>query len=153
MKLAEALILRADCQKKIEQLRIRLINNARVQEEETPSENPKELLRELETKINELTNLIKQINKTNSLTILENNLTITDALAVRDTLALKKSVYNALMENAGFRNDRYSRSEIKSFSTVNISELQKQIDRMARDYRELDTKIQQANWNVELITD
>jgi hypothetical protein len=32
MKLAEALILRADCQKRIAQLESRLISNARVQE-------------------------------------------------------------------------------------------------------------------------
>ena len=35
MKLAEALILRADCQKRIQQLETRLINNAMVQERET----------------------------------------------------------------------------------------------------------------------
>ncbi len=151
MKLAEALILRADCQKKIEQLRLRLIRNAQVQEGETPDEKPEQLLGELETTINELTNLIKQINKTNSLTNLDENMTIADALALKDGLLLRKSVYNSLIENASLRSDRYSRTEIKSFSTVNISELQSQIDRMARDYRLLDTKIQQSNWNIDLI--
>jgi len=32
MKLAEALILRADCQKRFEQLKARLLSNAKVQE-------------------------------------------------------------------------------------------------------------------------
>ena len=38
MKLAEALILRSDLQKRIEQLRVRLNNNAKVQENDEPSE-------------------------------------------------------------------------------------------------------------------
>jgi hypothetical protein len=61
MKLAEALILKADCQKKIEQLRIRLINNAKVQEEETPSEISEELLNELESNENKPVNKVKLI--------------------------------------------------------------------------------------------
>ena len=44
MKLAEALVLRADVQKRIEQLRNRLRQSALVQEGETPPENPQELL-------------------------------------------------------------------------------------------------------------
>ena len=48
MKLAEALILRADLQKRLEQLRQRLILNAQVQEGEQPAEDPESLLRELD---------------------------------------------------------------------------------------------------------
>ena len=62
MKLAEALILRADLQKRIEQLRIRLNNNAKVQENDTPAENPETLLNELDECVNQLTILIKKIN-------------------------------------------------------------------------------------------
>lgn len=38
MKIAEALILRADIQKRISQLKARLNNNAKVQENEEPTE-------------------------------------------------------------------------------------------------------------------
>ena len=69
MKLAEALILRADLQKRIDQLRVRLNNNAKVQENDEPSENPEELLNELDNNINQLKILIKQINKTNCVTV------------------------------------------------------------------------------------
>lgn len=44
MKLAEVLILRADCQKRIDQLRQRLLRSAKVQEGEQPPENPQQLL-------------------------------------------------------------------------------------------------------------
>lgn len=151
MKLSEALILRADCQKRIEQLRQRLVRSAKIQEGEQPPENPQALIAELETTLNELNDLIRRINKTNSLTNLEEGMTLSDALAQRDTLALKRSVYNSLVEAAAINPNRYSASEIKSFSTVNIAELQTQMDRLSRDYRELDTKIQAANWNTDLI--
>jgi len=47
MKLAEALHLRADLQKRIAQLGDRLNNNARVQEGDEPAEDPAVLLAEL----------------------------------------------------------------------------------------------------------
>lgn len=151
MKIAEALILRADSQKRIEQLRSRLVNSAKVQEGEQPPENPQSLLAELDATVNELTNLIQKINRTNSQTILEENLTISDALAKRDTLSLKRNVYDSLLQSASYLQARYSRTEIKSVSTVNLVEIQTEIDRLSRDYRLLDTKIQQANWNTELL--
>lgn len=151
MKLAEALIKRADSQKRIEQLRQRLVRSAKVQEGETPPEQPQALIAELDATVNELTDLIKRINKTNSLTILEEGMTLSDALAHRDTLMLKRSVYNSLVDAAAYQQARYSASEIKSFSTVNVAELQAQMDRLSRQYRELDTRIQESNWNTELM--
>lgn len=151
MKLAEALILRADCQKRIEQLRQRLIRSAKVQEGEQPPENPQALIAELEATLNELADLIKRINKTNSLTNLSDGITISDALAQRDTLLLKRSIYDSLVNAAAVTTNRYSQAEIKSFSTVNIAELQTQMDQLSRQIRELDTRIQAANWNIELM--
>ena len=45
LKLAEALLLRADLQKRIEQIKSRLKNNIMVQEGEAPSEEPEDLLK------------------------------------------------------------------------------------------------------------
>lgn len=151
MKLAEALILRADCQKRIQQLEDRLVRSAQVQEGETPPEDPQAMMAELDATVNELVELIKKINFTNSRTTLEDGMTISDALAQRDTLLLKRSVYDSLVDAAAETPNRYGRSEIKTFSTVNVAELQGQMDRMSREYRELDTKIQAANWTTELI--
>ena len=61
MKLAEALILRADCQKRIQQLETRLVNNAMVQDGETPAEDPSQLRLELEDLSEQLLLLIKQV--------------------------------------------------------------------------------------------
>lgn len=151
MKLAEALILRADCQKRLHQLRERLMRSAKVQEGEEPPEQPQSLLEELNYLINQLTDLIQKINRTNSSTVLDDNLTVSDALAQRDNIQLKRSIYDLVVQTAASQQNRYGRSEIKYLSTVNIAELQTEVDRMARDYRELDTKIQQANWSTELL--
>ncbi|MFB2934196.1 hypothetical protein ACE1B6_02870 [Aerosakkonemataceae cyanobacterium BLCC-F154] len=40
---------------------------------------------------------------------------------------------------------------MKYFSTVNITDLQAQVDRLSRECRESDTTIQAANWNTELM--
>lgn len=151
MKLAEALINRADAQKRIQQLRERLARSAKVQEDETPPEQPEELLAELDRTVAGLTRLVKQINKTNAVTELTSGITVTDALAERDALALKRNVLNNLIQSATATQSRFSRSEVKYFSTINIQSIQKQVDDLARQYRELDTQIQEMNWQTDLI--
>jgi len=89
-KLAEALILRADLQTRFEQLKARLLRNAKVQEGERPSENPQELLGELERVADQLTAVIQQINRTNSRTEIDDGRSLSDALAERDVLKMGK---------------------------------------------------------------
>ena len=60
MKLAEALNIRADLKKKILQLKERLLRNSKVQEGEEPSENPENLLLELNSNLLEFEILIKK---------------------------------------------------------------------------------------------
>jgi len=151
MKLAEALILRADCQKRFEQLKARLLRSAKVQEGEDPAENPAELLDQLEHLSNQLVDLIKRINKTNSNTLFADDKTIADVLAERDVLVLKRGAYSDLASTAALRQDRFTRSEVKYISTINVAETQKRADELAKDYRELDARIQEINWKTELI--
>ena len=87
MKLAEALILRADAQKRIEHLKQRLLRNAKVQEGDTPAENPRDLIAELDRVATDLTRLIQQINRTNAASTLADGTNVSDALARRDVLA------------------------------------------------------------------
>lgn len=150
MKLAEALILRADLQKRIDQLRVRLNNNAKVQENDEPSENPEELLNELDSNINQLKILIKQINKTNCVTV-SNGQTLADMIAERDTLTLKSNILRGFLNIAGQKVNLYSTTEIKIMSTVDVPALQKELDLLSKKIRETDTELQQANWLTELI--
>jgi hypothetical protein len=150
MKLAEALILRADRQKRFEQLKSRLLTNARIQEGDQPAEKPQDLLAEIERVADEIVDLIKRINRTNSTTMLADSKTISDVLAERDVLALRRSAYSDLALNAAIAHNRLTRSEIKYVSTVNVAEIQKRADQLARNYRELDARIQELNWQTEL---
>jgi hypothetical protein len=149
MKLAEALILRADLQKRLEQLKQRLAQCVKVQEGEAPPEEPGALLAEVERVAAELLGLIRRINRTNAATPFDGG-TLSDALAQRDVFKLRRAVYVDTATAAVVQQDRYSKSEVKFRSTVDVAALRKQGDDLARQYRELDTRIQEANWRVEL---
>ena len=150
MKLAEALILRADCQKRIAQLKSRLLMNAKVQEGDAPAETPQDLIVELERASSELLDLIQRINKTNSATVLNSGGTISDALAERDVLALQRSAYADLAQMAAIAPGRITRSEVKYVSTINVAEIQKRADELAKKYPDLDARIQELNWQTDL---
>jgi methyl-accepting chemotaxis protein len=151
MKLAEALIERADVQKRIAQLRSRLARSAKVQEDETPPEDPQELLTQVNNALDRLQTLIQQINRTNAATQFDDERTLTDVLAERDVLMKRRGVLSGLIDSAIQQQPRYGRMEIKFYSTVDIAEIQTRIDDISRRYRELDTAIQQINWEVDLI--
>ena len=150
MTLAEALILRADLQKYVEQLKSRLNDNVQVQEGDQPAEQPTILFTELNDVLPELESLIVRINITNTKTKVADK-TMTELLAEKDVLKKKLEIYQSAYKKAIIRNERYSRNEVRFVSTIDGESLQKKIDAMAKQYRELDMTIQQANWNTELL--
>jgi len=150
MKLAEALILRADIQKRIAQLKTRLNNNAKVQENEKPTENPEFLLTELNDLISQLNELIIKINRTNTLSKID-GISLVELIAKKDTLSQKAGILREFIEISSQKVDRYSTTEIKVFSTINVPAQQKQLDKLSKEIRETDTKLQQANWTIDLI--
>ena len=152
MKLAEALIARADAEKRIAQLQQRLIRSAKVQEGDTPPEDPQTLLTETTNLINEMQNLIQSINRTNAATAYDDNRTLTDALAERDMLMKERQILAYVIDNAVVTQPRYGQSEIKFVSTINIADLQARVDDLSRRYREIDSSIQQLNWTIDLIS-
>lgn len=150
MKLAQALILRSDTQKRIEQLKVRLLSNAKTQENESPSEDPKLLLKELDKLTSELFMLICSINLTNSSAKFD-GVRLTEMIAKKDALSLKANVLREFATSASQKVDLYSNSEIKILSTVDVSALQKQVDALSKEIRELEMKLQEANWAVNLV--
>ena len=68
MKLAEALLLRADLNKKLASLRERINRNAIVQEGETPKEKVEDLLAEATSALEEQQKLVRTINAANEST-------------------------------------------------------------------------------------
>ena len=141
MKLAEALILRADCPKRFRQLKERLLAVVKLQEGDEQLENPQELIKELELVAQEFTRLIKNINKTNSTVKFEKGKTISDALAERDILKLRREMFEEVIDKAKIDPGRYSHSEVKFVVTVNVQKIYRQIEALSKDYRELDSKL------------
>ena len=150
MKLAEALNLRADIVKRINQLNLRLQCNALVQEGEKPAENPEELLKELEELVVQQEELISRINLTNAKTVSEGK-TLTEMISHKDCLRTRISVMRSFLGEASRTASRAMRSEIKIYSTVNVSALRKKVDALEKDFRETDVKIQALNWNTDLL--
>ena len=150
MKLAEALQLRSDLQKRMEQLSGRLCDNATVQEGESPAENPAELLAEYDSCAAELEELITRINRTNSETTTEGG-SLTELLARRDSLKKRVETYRNFLTSASSLTRRATRSEIKILSAVSVPEYRKRTDALSRQLRETDSAIQAANWTTELL--
>lgn len=131
MKLAEALALRADAQRRLQQLKARLLRNATVQEGEAPAEDPRGLLAEYEALANELVRLIVRINHTNALTPVAGR-SMTEALAERDALKQRQALYRDLAEAGTVSQPVVTRSEVRFRSAVDVPALQKQADRLAK---------------------
>jgi hypothetical protein len=149
MKVAEALAHRADLQRRLEQLKQRLVKNARVQEGDQPAEVPDELQTEFERCAGELISLIQRINRTNASSRLGIG-TLADALAERDVLKIRQAAYRELAAAASTTQVRTTRSEVKFVSTVSVAVIQRKADVLAKDLRELDTRIQEADWQTNL---
>ncbi len=150
MKLAEALLLRADVQKKLASLQARAQKYAIVQEGERPAEDPNDLLRQMEAVCGELYRLVFAINKANLQHAIRTGETLTEALARRDVLALRHRGIQSVVEVCSKPPERYGVKEIRWVTAVDVAALQGQSDDLAKQLRELNAAIQEAGWQVEL---
>ena len=132
------------------ELRERLCINAIVQENEKPAEDPKALLRELDSSADRLQELMERINRTNCLTEKDGK-SITSLIAARDSLTLRIAAYKALVREASQTGRRARQTEIKLLSTVDVKKLQAEIDKMSKELRIVDNTIQSLNWSTELL--
>ena len=152
MKLAEALVSRADLNARIAQLNERIQRCVLVQEGEQILEDPNLLLIELNQDLDQLRDLITRINLTNIQTVLQpQQISLTAALAQRDILARQHDLLSGFTKAASERFKRYSLREIRILPAIDIGALHRQIDDIARQRRELDIAIQSANWATELL--
>ncbi|MEK7466614.1 MAG: DIP1984 family protein [Planctomycetota bacterium] len=150
MKLAEALLLRADLQKKLASLKERIAQNAVVQQGDKPHEDPNKLLSEAAGVLDQLEKLLFQINEANLQHKLKDGRPLTKALAQRDALAMRHGVLEAAIAGAKKPPDRYGLKEIKWVAKVDVKKLQKQADDLSKQLRVLNGMVQEANWKIEL---
>ena len=123
MKLAEALSIRADLQKKVAQLKEALV---------------------------QLEDLIYRINITN-VQIVQDGDSLTRLIAKRDVLSLRVKALKEVVNYVAANDTRFGRNELKYVRTIDIKALRKEADTYAKQYRELDLKIQSLNWTVDLV--
>ena len=150
MKLAEALLLRGDAQKKLASLRERIARNALLQEGSAPHEDPNALLQEAQAVIAELQAWVLRINEANLRHSLPDGRSLTAAMAERDSLAQRHALLQSAIEATQKEPERYSTREIKWVAAVDVAQLQKQSDQLSRQMRELHAKIQESNWQIDI---
>ena len=150
MKLAEALSIRKDLQKRIQQLEQRIKSNVKVQEGDEPLEDPNELMKELHSCLIQLEELIARINLTNIKTKNAEGLTITQLIAKKDTLTTRIGILRNIYSEATNIVNRYSSSELRIECVIDAKQLSKQIDDYSGRLRKLDIEIQSLNFLTEL---
>lgn len=150
MKLAEALSIRKDLQKRIQQLEQRIKSNVKVQEDDKPLEDPNELMKELQSCLVQLEELIARINLTNINTKNAEGLSITQLIAKKDTLTMRIGILRNIYSEATNIVNRYSSSELRIECVIDAKQLSKQIDDYSGRLRKLDIEIQSLNFLTEL---
>ena len=151
MKLAEALAKRSDLNQQIHELDHRLLRCVQIQVGDNPPEDPEALLSVIERSFAELQQLVDAIDRTNAASILEGR-PLSSWLSERNRLKEHRIILLRVIERASVSQMRISKSEVRFISTISAARLQKQADDLAKAFREIDLKIQAANWNFDLIT-
>ena len=150
MKLAEALSIRAELQKRVAQLKERIKESAKVQEGDEPCDNVEELYKELDDVLVQLEDLVYRINITN-VQIVQDGDSLTRLIAKRDVLSMRVKALKEVVNYVAANDTRFGRNELKYVRTIDIKALRKEADTYAKQYRELDLKIQSLNWTVDLV--
>ena len=151
MKLAEALLIRSDLQKKLFQLKARIANNVKVQDGDSPNEDPNALIIEANQVITELATLIEKIHRTNALSQTSEGESLLNLLNKREELEMRHKLLSDAIDMASNEAVRYSPREIKWKVMVSVSALQKQADDLSMKLRKLNLVIQANNWQIDLV--
>lgn len=154
MKLGEALALRADLQKRMHQVHTRLLENASVQEGDVPAIEPRALIDEYRRVAREHEDLVRRINHTNigvRIVVDDDDVTLADAVVRRERIAREAKLLRELASHASPKQNRWLRTELKHVPAIDVAGVLTEADALSKTHRELDTRIQQANWDAELI--
>ena len=150
MKLAELLNERKAVKEEIKKTKQRLELSAKVQEgDKDPAESPEELKQILIQLFEKLRKLIVKINRTNVDVLIEGK-SLMEMIAERDKNIAVAAALHGLAEDATPKEARFSRNEIRFLPAVNIKELRKEADAYSKKGREIDNKIQGANWGIKV---
>ena len=122
-----------------------------MQEGDEPLENPDELMKELDSCLKQLEDIIFRINATNMKTKNAKGVTLTQLMAQRDVLTMRVNTIRSVFNSASESQNRYSQSEIKMVTVVDVKKLGKKVDDLSAKLRVLDMEIQALNFATDLI--
>lgn len=150
MKLAEALLLRRDLNNRLFQLRNEISSSVLVQEGDTLDRSITELFKEYDEINQQYSELVVAINRKNATASLADSaLLLMEALEQREQLRRKHALLTQALEETKAA-PRKGRNEIRLVRTIDTKTLTEQLNATAKQLRELDGKIQQTNWLVDL---
>jgi hypothetical protein len=155
VKLAEALLERAELQRQNRSIVRHIDENVRLPEDEEPTGSIDNLIKQYEANMTRLSELIRRINKTNCMTEM-NGGTITDAIAKRDCLSSQIRAYEEIYSTVTSheQNGRHcggSDVRIKYVRHLDSKNLKDRMDHLSQEFRLLDTALQGMNWTVDLL--
>ena len=90
-----------------------------------------------------------RINLTNCRTMAD-GMTLTELIAKKDALLVKLHAYRDVVYAGSQTAYRARNTEIRIQSAVSVPAWQAEVDRMAKEVRELDNRLQQSNWTTDL---
>ena len=128
----------------------RIHKNVLVQDGDTPSEDPEQLIDEAVLVNKQLFQLIQKIHQTNAQAQANNGKALLDILNQRDQLTAEHRIIQQAIDNTQKDTDRYSVREIKWIKAVSVSKLQKQADEISQSLRLINLEIQASNWQIDL---
>jgi hypothetical protein len=171
MLLAEALAAKKDALKEVDDLRERLAAAAvRYEDQDAATEDPADLVAKLDDALDRMESLTVRINRTNNETRLGfdgRELSIMEAVALRDRLTLEARIRRGVVEaieegletksspaRAGYypvQTARRSKDDVRKVVTVDYKAARSAADDVSERVRRLDLALQQQNWTVELL--
>jgi hypothetical protein len=146
MKLAELLKVRSGLQDKADDLTKRIYANVKRVDGDTPPEDPESLLDELDAAYAELEGVVRRINTINTTQPREGE-TLLSLLLRREMTGKRLHIRKQAAETAA-KHDNYRDAEVLYRRHVNVAKLHKETDALARQYRELDNRVQELNWTI-----
>lgn len=150
MKLAEALLLRRDLNNRLFQLRNEIFSSVLVQEGDTLDRSITELFKEYDEINQQYSELVVAINRKNATaSVADSALLLMEALEQREQLRRKHALLTQALDETKAA-PRMGRNEIRLVRTIDTKTLTEQLNATAKQLRELDGKIQQTNWLVDL---
>lgn len=149
MKIAEALLLKKEYQENISSLKERLYANVKIPVDDVIFEDSESLLEKMLKTEDKLKDLTIKLNHRNLNAETSSGKLLADVIAERQTLMSKKKHLDYIMHKVN-REGYSSRSEGAMKVTLDLNNIQKEINKVAKEYRELNSELQAANWNIDL---